>query len=147
APTEAYFLELFRVSKNQIIWGGNYFSMLPKCRCFVIWDKEQPWENFSACEYACTSFDRPAKIFREPTTRTGETKIHPTQKSVKLYKWILHHFTNEGDKILDTHLGSGSSRIAAYLNGFDFVGFEIDKDYCKASEKRFRNVIAQQRLF
>lgn len=144
APGEEYFKELFRVSKNQIIFGGNYFC-LPSCRCFIVWDKLQPWENFSHCEYAWTSFNSPAKIFRFDN-RTGG-KIHPTQKPVELYVWILNRYAKPGDKILDTHLGSGSSRIAAYNLGFDFTGFEIDKDYFEAQEERFEQHTAQCTLF
>lgn len=136
APDKSYFKELFRVSKNQIVWGGNYFN-LPPTRGFVIWDKEQPFENFSACEFAWTSFDCPSKIFKEPTTRTGERKIHPTQKSIKLYKWLLKNYAKPGFSIIDTHLGSGSSAIASYDGGFDFVGCEIDKDYFDAAMNRF----------
>lgn len=144
SPNDEYFKELFRVSKNQIIWGGNYFE-LPKYRCPIIWDKCQPWENFSQVELAWSSFNKPASIFKFDN-RTGG-KIHPTQKPVALYKWLLTNYAKQGDKILDTHLGSGSSRIAAYDYGFDFIGFELDKDYFQAQEKRFKNHIAQQKLF
>jgi site-specific DNA-methyltransferase (adenine-specific) len=144
APKQDYFDELFRVSKNQIIWGGNYFP-LPTNRCFVIWDKVQPWETFSMCEYAWTSFTSPAKLFKFDNRTSG--KIHPTQKPVALYEWLLTHYAKQGDKILDTHLGSGSSRIAAYNLGFDFVGCEIDEDYFKAQEERFAAHTAQTSLF
>lgn len=143
-PDEKYFEELFRVSKNQIIFGGNYFR-LPPCRCFIVWDKLQPWENFSRCEYAWTSFNYPAKLFAFDN-RTGG-KIHPTQKPVELYRYIFSRFAKYGDKILDTHLGSGSSRIAAYDAGLDFVGFEIDKEYFELEEKRFEAHTAQMSLF
>ena len=143
-PTEEYFTELFRVSKNQIIWGGNYFP-LPPTRCIVVWDKVQPWENFSQVEIAWTSFDSPAQIYKFDN-RTGD-KIHPTQKPIKLYEWLLNKYAKEGDKILDTHLGSGSSRIAAYKGGFDFTAFEIDADYYAAQDNRFRNFKAQGRLW
>ena len=143
APNEYYFKELFRVSKNQIIWGGNYF-VLPPRRCIICWDKVQPWENFSQIELAWTSFDSPAQIYKYDN-RTGN-KIHPTQKPIALYKWLLSKYAKQGDKILDTHLGSGSSRIAAYEMGFDFTGFELDKDYFEAQEKRYRNHIAQLKL-
>ncbi len=146
APDKEYFDELFRVSKNQIIWGGNYFH-LPPTRGFLIWDKEQPWENFSSCEFAWTSFDCSANTFRECTTRTGEDKIHPTQKSVKLYDYCLHKYAKPNDLILDTHLGSGSSRIASYKGGFNFVGFEIDKEYYEKQEKRFKDFVSQLRMF
>ena len=144
APSEDYFTELLRVSKNQIIWGGNYFS-LPPCRGFICWDKVQPWDNFSQVEFAWTSFTTPSKLFKFDN-RTGD-KIHPTQKPVKLYKWILKNYAKEGDEILDTHLGSGSNRIACHEGGFDFVGFEIDKDYFNAQEKRFNIYKAQGNLF
>ena len=123
------------MSKNQIIWGGNYFD-LPPTRCFVCWDKVQPWENFSQVEFAWTSFDYPAKLFRFDN-RTGD-KIHPTQKPVELYAYLLKTFAKKGDRILDTHLGSGSSRIATYKLGFDFYGCEIDKDYLDSMEERFK---------
>jgi site-specific DNA-methyltransferase (adenine-specific) len=143
---ENYFTELFRVSVNQCIWGGNYFP-LPPTRGICIWDKEQPFDNFSAFELCWTSFSMPAKIFRLATTRTFENKIHPTQKPVKLYKWLLHNYAKPGYKILDTHLGSGSSAIAAHEMEFDFVGCEIDKDYCDSALKRYNNAILQQKLF
>lgn len=125
APSRDYFDELFRISANQIIWGGNYFD-LPPCRCFVCWDKVQPWENFSQAEFAWTSFDKPAKMFR---FSNRYKKIHPTQKPVELYAYLLNTFAKDGDKIIDTHMGSQSSRIAAYKLGFDYVGCEIDKEY------------------
>lgn len=142
-PTE-YWNELMRVSKNQIIWGGNYFP-LPPTRCFIVWDK-QISEDFSLAmaELAWTSFDKLAKICKMPTPKDG--KIHPTQKPVKLYKWLLKTYAKPGDKILDTHLGSGSSRIAAYDMGFDFWGYEIDADYFRDQEKRFRQHTSQLTL-
>lgn len=139
SPSPEYFKELFRVSQNQIIWGGNYFP-LPPCRCFVCWDKQQVWENFSQCEFAWTSFDKPAKHITI-SNRGGQSdkeKFHPTQKPVALYAYLLRQFAKPGDKILDTHLGSGSSRIAAFKMGFDFYATEIDKDYFLLQEKRFR---------
>lgn len=138
-PNEEYFKELFRVSKNQIIWGGNYFP-LPPTRCFVVWDKQQVWENFSQCEFAWTSFSKPAKHFTI-SNRGGHIDHiywHPTAKPVELYAYLLKTFANEGDKILDTHLGSGSSRIAAHKMGFEFVGCEIDQGYFNLQEERFR---------
>lgn len=138
-PTKEYFDELFRVSKNQIIWGGNYFE-LPPTRCVVCWDKCQPWENFSQIEMAWTSFDKPAKLFRQGS-RGGnniEVKIHPTQKPVELYAWLINTFATEGDIILDTHMGSQSSRIAAYKLGFDYVGCELDREYYHKGEERFQ---------
>ena len=145
-PNSDYFKELFRVSKNQIIWGGNYFE-LPSHKNFLIWDKGQP-ENFSLamCEMAWSSFDEPAKMFRW-NVLLEKGKIHPTQKPVALYAWIYSRYARPGDKILDTHLGSGSSRIAAYDAGLDFVGCEIDKDYFEAQEQRFQAHAAQENLF
>jgi site-specific DNA-methyltransferase (adenine-specific) len=145
-PTIEYFNELFRISKNQIIWGGNYF-LLPANKCFIVWDKIQPEGiSFAMAEYAWTSFDKVAKICKI-RTQNQEQRFHPTQKPVKLYKWILTNYANPGDKILDTHLGSGSSRIAAYDMGFDFVGFELDKEYFDASCKRFDLFKQQLKLF
>lgn len=137
-PTKEYFDELFRVSQNQIIWGGNYFS-LPPTRCFVCWDKKIVWENFSQCELAWTSFNRPAKHISISNRggKADKSKFHPTQKPVDLYAYLLRTFANSGDKILDTHLGSGSSRIAAFKMGFDFYATEIDKEYFNAQERRF----------
>jgi site-specific DNA-methyltransferase (adenine-specific) len=143
-PSDEYFAELKRVSKNQIIWGGNYFP-LPPSRCIICWDKVQPWENFSQVELAWTSFDSPAQLFRYDN-RTGD-KIHPTQKPIALYEWLMQKYANEGDLILDTHLGSGSSRIAAHKAGLSFVGCELDKEYFDAQEKRYKNFISQLRLF
>ena len=147
APGEDYFKELFRVSKNQIIWGGNYFS-LPPCRCFIIWKKTNIPENFSMamCEYAWCSFNDNAKII-ELLSQGITNRFHPTQKPVALYEWIYSRYAKEGDKILDTHMGSGSSRIAAYNMGFDYVGCEIDKDYFEKEEERFREHSMQINLF
>ena len=147
-PTKEYFIELFRISINQIIWGANYFN-LPPSRGMICWDKLQPWDNFSQFELAWTSFDRPAKMYRVSNNggNNNETKIHPTQKPVKLYEWIFKNYAEEGQKILDTHLGSGSSRIAAYNYKLDFTGYEIDKDYFEAAEKRFKNHVAQLKMF
>lgn len=143
-PPQQYFNELRRVSVNQIIWGGNYFTdMLPPSRCWICWDKLQPWENFSQFELAWTSFDGPAHMIRLSNTggANAETKIHPTQKPTPLYVYLLDKFGNECDKILDTHLGSGSSRIAAYKLGYDFWATELDKDYFEAQENRFQKAI------
>ena len=146
-PPKEYFQQLFRVSKNQIIWGANYFG-LPPCRGFLIWDKQQPEDvSFASCEYAWTSFDVSAKTFYFSALRDNVARIHPTQKPVALYAWIYSRYAKQGDKILDTHLGSGSSRIAAWDAGLDFVGCEIDKDYFDAQEKRFQEHTAQENLF
>ena len=146
-PEQKYFDELFRVSKNQIIWGGNYFN-LPPTRCFLIWDKKQP-ENvsFASCEFAWTSFDASAKTFYlSPMNVKGE-RIHPTQKPVALYEWLLKNYAKPGDKILDTHVGSASSLIACHKMGFDYLGFEIDEEYYNKAKKRLDEVKAQQTIF
>lgn len=138
-PTEEYWNELFRVSKNQIVFGANNFVM-PPSEYFLVWDKAQTVDNFATAEYAWVSMGlkKPAKIYRYSIHKHNQTdKIHPTIKPVALYDWILLNYTNPGDKILDTHLGSGSSRIAAYKGGFDFYGWELDPDYFRDMEKRF----------
>ncbi len=147
-PSEEYFKELFRVSANQIIWGGNYFN-LPPTRCIVCWDKCQPWDNFSQWEMAWTSFDKPAAIFRYSNTggANAERKIHPTQKPVKLYQWLLSKYAKQGDKIIDTHVGSASSLIAAYQAGYEYVGFEIDTDYFNAAQERLNTEMSQVNVF
>lgn len=139
APEPEYFEQLFRVSKRQIIWGGNFF-LLPPSRGFLIWRKTTVAENFSMAmaEFAWLSWDENSKVFEcAPQGTTSDPRIHPTQKPVALYAWIYSRYAKPGDKILDTHLGSGSSRIAAYDAGLDFVGCEIDPDYFKAQEERF----------
>ena len=146
-PSAEYFTELKRVSKNQIIWGGNYFP-LPPTRGIICWDKKQPWDNFSQFELAWTSFDKPAKLFRL-SNRGGsndENKIHPTQKPVPLYKWILDKYAKPGDKILDTHLGSGSIAIACHDYGFELTACELDIHYFGSAIERIQNHILQQRL-
>lgn len=142
-PDSEYFKELFRVSKNQIIWGGNYFSnLLPPTMGWIMWDKGQRI-NQSDGELAFTSFNRALRIFEiNRVALLMEGTIHPTQKPIALYEWLLKNYAKPGYKILDTHLGSGSSRIAAYKMGFDFWGFEIDEDYFNDAEKRFRQSIA-----
>ena len=146
-PTAEYWSELFRVSKNQIVWGGNYFSM-PPTRCFLIWDKKQPEKvSFASCEYAWTSFDASAKTFYKSPINAESYRIHPTQKPVALYKWLLTHYAKEGDKIFDSHGGSMSSAIACNDLHFDLDICELDKDYFDAGVKRFNNHIAQTTLF
>ena len=144
-PPMEYWEELMRVSENQIVWGGNYFP-LPPSRCFIVWDK-QISEDFSLAmaEMAWTSFDKLAKIYKLPTPKNG--KIHPTQKPIKLYKWLLHNYTNEGDLILDTHLGSGSIAIACHYMKRNLIGYEIDKEYYDAACKRFKEQTMQQALW
>ena len=146
APSKEYFKELFRVSKNQIIWGGNYFE-LPPTRCFVIWKKLTISENFTMamCEYAWTSFNDNAKVFEYAPQ--DKNRFHPTQKPIALYKWLLNRYAKEGDKILDTHVGSASSLIACRESGFQYVGFEIDEEYFKMAQKRLQAVEAQMNIF
>lgn len=146
-PTMEYFTELYRVSKNQIIWGANYFcSYLPNGKGWIYWDKQMGENNFSSGEFAYQSMQIKSSSFSFPSDRS-QNRIHPTQKPVSLYKWLLKNYAKEGDKILDTHLGSGSSRIAAYDMGFDFTAFELDSEYFAAQEKRFNTHIQQQTLF
>lgn len=147
APGDEYFSELFRVSKPQIIWGGNYFS-LPPTRSFIVWVKPQIPETFTMAmaEYAWTSFDDNAKVFSH-FSHLEKGRFHPTQKPVPLYDWIFAKYAKPGFKILDTHLGSGSSRIAAHSAGLDFVGCEIDPEYFRKSVERFDRETAQIRLF
>lgn len=150
-PSREYFEQLFRVSKNQIIWGYNHLSdLLPSTKEFVFWYKHQPVESYSDGELAWTSFTKTAKCFDYPFfggTGADDCRIHPTQKPVALYRWIFQHYAKQGDKILDTHLGSGSSRIAAYDAGLDFVGYEIDETYFRLQEERFARHTAQMNLF
>lgn len=147
-PTKEYFKELFRISKNQIIWGGNYFD-LPPTRCIICWDKMQPWENFSQWEMAWTSFDKPAKMYRISNTggANSEPKIHPTQKPVRLYDCLYRDFADEGMKVIDTHLGSGSNRISAAKANVDFVASEINEMHFNDQELRFKNFNSQIRMF
>lgn len=134
APGAEFFAELRRVSRREIIWGGNYFQ-LPPCRCFICWDKCQPWPNFSQVELAWTDYDMPAKLFSFDNRTTD--KIHPTQKPVDLYAWTLRLFAQPGFTIFDPMMGSQSSRIAAYKMGFDYVGCELDKEYFDKGCERF----------
>lgn len=147
-PTKEYFDELFRISKNQIIWGANHFieSINKNSSCWVVWDKLFSEDvSFASCELAWTSFEYVVKRFSYSSARVGG--IHPTQKPVALYKWLLKNYAKPGDKIFDSHVGSGSIRIACHDLGFDFEGCEIDEDYWKAQEKRYKNHIAQADLF
>ena len=148
-PDQTYFNELFRISRIQIIWGANNFE-LPPTEYFCIWDKEQTVDNFASAEYAWAGGDIkiPAKVFRYSIHRHNQIeKIHPTQKPIQLYKWLLKNYAKPEFKIIDTHLGSGSSAIAAYDFGCDFVGCEIDKEYFEAAKKRFEVHKMQQKLF
>tara|TARA_R110000824_G_scaffold188319_1_gene369655 strand:+ start:3092 stop:3718 length:627 start_codon:yes stop_codon:yes gene_type:complete len=149
-PNKDYFIELHRVSKNQIIWGANHFiSNLPlpaNSSCWLMWDKGfSPDVTFAQFELAWTSFSSPCKKFDK--SPNDKYRIHPTQKPVKLYEWLLKNYAKEGDRILDTHLGSGSSAIAAHYGGFDFVGCELDEDYFKAAQKRFNDETRQKAMF
>jgi len=142
-PDENYFKELNRISINQIIWGGNYFT-LPPTRGIICWDKKQFMPTFSRWELAWTSFDRPAKMFENIG---NEQRIHPTQKPVALYRWLLQNYAKPGDKIIDTHSGSGSCAIACHLEKFEFLAIEKDEDYYKASVKRLEEIRSQGVLF
>ena len=153
-PTAEYWDELFRVSKNQIVWGGNYFTeYLPPSMGWILWDKGQRDFSLADGELAWTSFNKALRIFEmsrgKALAKNNEQggRFHPTQKPEMLYDWILKNYAKEGNLILDTHLGSGSSRIAAYKGGFNFVGFEIDKEYYEKQEKRFNDFKSQLRLF
>jgi len=154
-PSESYFKALKRVSKQQIVWGGNYFPYLWKngCKGFIFWYKGQPVDNFSDGELAWASFNRPAKQFdyryygNLEGNSLASNKIHPTQKPIKLYEWLLMNYAKEGDLILDTHLGSGSNAIAAHRLGYEFWGFEIDKDYYDAAIKRLNLEKTKLQLF
>ena len=147
-PTQEYFNELLRVSESQIIWGGNYFiDKLKPTKCFLIWDKQQPeGVSFASCEMAWTSFDKVTKTFYL-RPQGQEDRFHPTQKPIKLYKWLLTNYADKGDKILDTHVGSASSLIACYDMGFDYIGFELDEDYYKSACERIEENKAQFRMF
>lgn len=144
-PHPEYFQELFRVSQNQIIWGGNYFN-LPQSRYFAIWDKGETMygRDFAECEMAWV-FSGGTRIFKESPNQLN--RIHPTQKPVALYKWLLSRYAKPGDKILDTHLGSGSIAIACHDLGFDLTACELDADYCAAACKRYKDHAAQAVLF
>lgn len=142
-PRPEYFAELRRVSRNQIIWGGNYFD-LPPTRCFLIWDKQQPaGVSFADSEFAWTSFDASAKTFRRRPQNADEQRIHPTQKPVDLYNWLLANYAKPGDRILDTHLGSGSHAIACHYARLHLTACEIDADYFREACARIIRETAQ----
>lgn len=154
-PTE-YFIELFRVSKSQIVWGANHFiSRMPyDSSCWIVWDKINGDNDFADCELAWTSFDKAVRQFQfrwagmlQGNMKDKEIRVHPTQKPIALYDWIFTKFSTEGMKVLDTHLGSGSSRIAAHKNKLNFVGFEIDEEYFTKAEQRYADFTSQLRLF
>lgn len=157
APGVEYFLELFRVSKNQIVWGANHFiSKMPyDSSCWIVWDKDNgEGSGYADCELAWTSFDKAVRRYKyrwagmlQQNMKNKEERIHPTQKPVDLYSWIFDKFCERGQKILDTHLGSGSSRIAANKAGLNFVAFEIDEEYFNKQDERFKIFVSQLRLF
>lgn len=150
-PDEKYFNELFRVSKNQIIWGGNYFGQLwlrsEYNKGFIIWDKNQPetLNNFSMAEMAWSSLDKPSKIFKF-SVRKNRNKIHPTQKPVELYEWLLKMHANQGDKILDTHLGSGTIAIACYNAGLSLTACEISETYYLKALGKIKEVVPESAI-
>lgn len=148
-PPQKYWDNLFRISKNQIVWGGNYMmEYLHSTPCFLIWDKVQPKDfSMAMAEFAWTSFKSPAKIFKKRVVGADNVRIHPTQKPVQLYEWLLMNYAKEGDKILDTHLGSGSIAIACHNLGYDLEGYELDKDYYIAAKKRLQEHQSQLRMF
>lgn len=155
-PPIEYFNELRRVSKNQIIWGANHFiSRIPfDSSCWIVWDKNNGESDFADCELAWTSFNTAVRKFKwrwngmlqEKMGAEKEERIHPTQKPVALYKWVLHKYAQPGYKIIDTHVGSQSSRIASYEMGFDYWGWEIDREYYEDGNKRFLEQTAQLKL-
>jgi site-specific DNA-methyltransferase (adenine-specific) len=155
SPEKEYFIELFRVSKNQIIWGANYMtSHLPPSMGWIFWDKDNGTNGFSDGELAFSSFDRALRKYKytwmgmiQGDMKNKECRIHPTQKPVALYRWLLKNYAKEGDKILDTHLGSGSIAIACHQMGFDLTASELDKDYFDAKKKRVDAEISQEILF
>ena len=151
-PTKEYFDQLFRISQNQIIWGANNF-ILPETKYFIVWDKMQTVDNFASAEYAWTNCKIPAKVFRYSIhkemadRKQNGGKIHPTQKPVALYTWLLNNYAKKGDKILDTHVGSASSLIACHKLGFEYWGFEIDPDYYALATARLEAVKSQISIF
>ena len=156
-PKKEYFQELERISKNQIIWGANHFIDLigKRSPCWIVWDKENGESDFADCELAYSSFSSAVRKFQfrwsgmlQGDMKNKEIRVHPTQKPVKLYQWLLQNYAKPEFKILDTHLGSGSSAIAAHYFGVaEFVGTELDEDYYKACCERFDNATAQEALF
>lgn len=155
-PTEEYFKELLRVSQNQVIWGANHFiSRIPfDSSCWVVWDKQNGDNDFADCELAYTSFKTAVRKFTfrwhgmlQGDMKNKEVRIHPTQKPVALYKWLLTNYAKKGDKILDTHLGSGSICIACHDLGFEMTGIELDTDYYNAAVKRIKDHQMQGTLF
>ena len=151
-PTLKYWNELFRVSKNQIVWGANYMTtFLPPSMGWVFWDKGTGANDFSDGELAYTSFNRALRKYKVSwvgaNANNGTPRIHPTEKPIQLYEWLLMNYAKEGDKILDTHLGSGSIAIACHNLGYDLEGYELDKDYYEAAKKRIQDHKSQLRMF
>jgi len=149
SPSKEYFNELLRVSKNSIIWGGNYFD-LPKTRCFIVWDKKQPVKQFARIELAWTDFEKNSELFEYRyygNINRENGRFHPCQKPIKLYEWLLDNYAKPDYKIIDTHLGSGSSAIAAHYYGCEFAGIELDSDYYNSMIKRFEENTKQMKLF
>ena len=156
APDKEYFNELRRVSKNQIVWGANHFiSKLPiDSSCWVVWDKDNGTTDFADCELAWSSFKTAVRRIKwkwagmlQQDMKNKEVRIHPTQKPVKLYEWLLDNYAKEGDKILDTHLGSGSIALACHNRGFDLDGWEIDEEYYNNAVKRLKTHQQQLTMF
>jgi site-specific DNA-methyltransferase (adenine-specific) len=148
-PNKEYFDELFRVSENQIIWGANYMTQFlePKAS-WIIWDKKQPEEfSMAMAELAWSSFGSPMKIYQKRVVGADDIRVHPTQKPVALYKWILDKYAKPNDKILDTHLGSGSIAIACHDYGFELTACELDKEYYDKAIERIQNHVNQLKLF
>ncbi len=149
-PTSEYFKELFRVSKNQIIWGANYFveHLTKGTKGWIVWDKAQYGLTMSDCELAYSSFDKATRVYvKNRAVLIGQNTIHPTEKPIKLYEWLLMNYAKEGDKILDTHLGSGSIAIACHKLGYDLTACELDKEYYDAAMKRIEQHKAQLTIF
>jgi site-specific DNA-methyltransferase (adenine-specific) len=154
-PTKEYFDELKRISKNQIVWGGNYFTdLLEPARCYIVWDKKTGDNSYADCELAWTSFDTAVRKYKwrwwgllQEDMKNKQKRIHPTEKPVQLYKWLLENYAESGSKIIDTHLGSGSIAIACDELGFDLTGIEICKEYFDKANKRTEQHRRQQRLF
>ena len=156
APDADYFNELMRISQNQIIWGANHFiSKIPfDSSCWIVWDKNNGDNDFADCELAWTSFKTAVRKFKytwngmlQENMKNKEQRIHPTQKPIALYKWLLTNYAKPGDKIIDTHVGSASSLIACHNYGFEYIGFEIDKDYYKAAKERLEAAKNQVSMF
>ena len=149
APSKEYFNELMRISKNQIVWGANHFiSRMPiDSKCWIIWDKKNDGFSFADAEMAWASFDTAVRFFRYHRGQQTDKRIHPTQKPVALYKWLLHNYAKEGDKILDTHGGSMSIAIACHDMNFDLDLWELDPEYYQKGVERFNQHKAQLRMF